>query len=98
MTGGPWKLPTLLEDPTSLQMPTNAQLMAPFRKRCYTILLHEKPTENDANHRVDEWCMHKIVPQQVDIALENHPGLAVLWNIEEHSANDIRYSMTGYVH
>ena len=83
-------MPTLLEDPTSEDIPLNSNLLKDFRKRCYEILLFEKPKKNGAHHKVDEWCNGIIMTQQVGMAPELHPGLAILWNKEDHSVDEIR--------
>ena len=82
---------TYLEDPKEGGIPSFFNIMENFRRRFYAILLFEKPRENGFNHQVDEWLRGQVVPQQVNMAPKFHPGLAILWNKEDHSVDDIRY-------
>ena len=88
MTGGPWKMTSLLE---SKDITSNAKLTADVRRRGYEILLFEKPKENeDDPHIVIERWADTVVEQQVGKAPPFHPGLASLWNKDNHAVKDIR--------
>ena len=97
MAGSPYESFVDLEDYRNDEIPCSSQLTEKYRQRCYGVLFFERPDKED--FRVQEWCMtgagsiDEVVLRKIEQPPDYHPGLEVLWNSEDKTADDLRYKL-----